>query len=78
MLLTVYVFKMSFEKSLYSTFAGEVNGNAMTPASRVSAINIVGDLLRKVGVSESNAYSTMFKLVVVTLLALASMQYLDL
>lgn len=56
----------------------EVNGNAMTPASRVSAINIVGDLLRKVGVSESNAYSTMFKLVVVTLLALATMQYLDL
>ncbi|XP_026488207.1 nuclear distribution protein nudE-like 1 isoform X1 [Vanessa tameamea] len=27
----------------------EVNGNAMTPSSRVSAINIVGDLLRKVG-----------------------------
>lgn len=32
---------------------GEVNGNAMTPSSRVSAINIVGDLLRKVGVSNS-------------------------
>ncbi|XP_063533915.1 nuclear distribution protein nudE-like 1 isoform X1 [Cydia strobilella] len=27
----------------------EINGNAMTPSARVSAINIVGDLLRKVG-----------------------------
>lgn len=33
-------------------FPGEINGNAMTPSSRVSAINIVGDLLRKVGVSQ--------------------------
>lgn len=32
--------------------SGEINGNAMTPSSRVSAINIVGDLLRKVGVSQ--------------------------
>lgn len=30
---------------------GEINGNAMTPSSRVTAINIVGDLLRRVGVS---------------------------
>lgn len=37
-------------KSIICT--GEINGNAMTPSSRVSAINIVGDLLRKVGVSQ--------------------------
>ncbi|CAK1547198.1 unnamed protein product [Leptosia nina] len=35
----------------------EVNGNAMTPSSRVSAINIVGDLLRKVGALESKLAS---------------------
>ncbi|XP_026317543.1 nuclear distribution protein nudE-like 1 isoform X1 [Hyposmocoma kahamanoa] len=35
----------------------EINGNAMTPSSRVTAINIVGDLLRKVGALESKLAS---------------------
>ncbi|KAI8435988.1 hypothetical protein MSG28_004135 [Choristoneura fumiferana] len=35
----------------------EINGNAMTPSARVSAINIVGDLLRKVGALESKLAS---------------------
>ncbi|XP_038211733.1 nuclear distribution protein nudE-like 1 isoform X4 [Zerene cesonia] len=35
----------------------QINGNAMTPSSRVSAINIVGDLLRKVGALESKLAS---------------------
>lgn len=29
----------------------------MTPSSRVTAINIVGDLLRKVGVSQLNVFT---------------------
>lgn len=39
-----------------SYLTGEINGNAMTPSSRVTAINLVGDLLRKVGVSSTKAY----------------------
>uniref|UniRef100_A0A2A4JU80 NUDE domain-containing protein n=1 Tax=Heliothis virescens TaxID=7102 RepID=A0A2A4JU80_HELVI len=37
------------QTSLMSPQKREINGNAMTPSSRVTAINIVGDLLRKVG-----------------------------
>ncbi|CAG9786159.1 unnamed protein product [Diatraea saccharalis] len=37
------------QTSISSPQKREINGNAMTPSSRVSAINIVGDLLRKVG-----------------------------
>ncbi|XP_028171797.1 nuclear distribution protein nudE-like 1 isoform X1 [Ostrinia nubilalis] len=37
------------QTSITSPLKREINGNAMTPSSRVSAINIVGDLLRKVG-----------------------------
>ncbi|CAG9584662.1 unnamed protein product [Danaus chrysippus] len=37
------------QTSLLAPTKRELNGNAMTPSSRVSAINIVGDLLRKVG-----------------------------
>ncbi|XP_045497126.1 nuclear distribution protein nudE-like 1 isoform X1 [Colias croceus] len=37
------------QTSIASPLRREINGNAMTPSSRVSAINIVGDLLRKVG-----------------------------
>ncbi|XP_023941318.2 nuclear distribution protein nudE-like 1 isoform X1 [Bicyclus anynana] len=37
------------QTSISSPAKREVNGNAMTPSSRVSAINLVGDLLRKVG-----------------------------
>ncbi|XP_045772285.1 nuclear distribution protein nudE-like 1 isoform X1 [Maniola jurtina] len=37
------------QTSMISPAKREVNGNAMTPSSRVSAINLVGDLLRKVG-----------------------------
>ncbi|XP_072931980.1 nuclear distribution protein nudE-like 1 isoform X2 [Epargyreus clarus] len=37
------------QTSLTTPQKREINGNAMTPSSRVSAINIVGDLLRKVG-----------------------------
>ncbi|XP_050561062.1 nuclear distribution protein nudE-like 1 isoform X1 [Spodoptera frugiperda] len=37
------------QTSLMSPQKREINGNGMTPSSRVTAINIVGDLLRKVG-----------------------------
>ncbi|CAG5059745.1 unnamed protein product [Parnassius apollo] len=37
------------QTSISSPQKREINGNAMTPSSRVTAINIVGDLLRKVG-----------------------------
>ncbi|XP_068631758.1 nuclear distribution protein nudE homolog 1 [Battus philenor] len=37
------------QTSLSSPQKREINGNAMTPSSRVSAMNLVGDLLRKVG-----------------------------
>ncbi|XP_013143730.1 PREDICTED: nuclear distribution protein nudE-like 1 [Papilio polytes] len=37
------------QTSLTTPQKREINGNAMTPSSRVTAINIVGDLLRKVG-----------------------------
>ncbi|CAH4032585.1 unnamed protein product [Pieris brassicae] len=37
------------QTSIASPQRREINGNAMTPSSRVSAINLVGDLLRKVG-----------------------------
>lgn len=46
-------------------FTGEVNGNAMTPSSRVSAINIVGDLLRKVGVSNSTLMNRLWQILAV-------------
>ncbi|XP_073945347.1 nuclear distribution protein nudE-like 1 isoform X2 [Choristoneura fumiferana] len=42
---------------LSSPLKREINGNAMTPSARVSAINIVGDLLRKVGALESKLAS---------------------
>lgn len=45
------------QTSLNSPQKREINGNAMTPTSRVSAINIVGDLLRKVGALESKLAS---------------------
>lgn len=53
---------------------GEVNGNTMTPSSRVSAINIVGDLLRKVGVSHniSVLITTVKAFVVVVAIAILS------
>ncbi|CAH0723402.1 unnamed protein product, partial [Brenthis ino] len=41
------------QTSLSSPARREINGNAMTPSSRVTAINIVGDLLRRVGALES-------------------------
>ncbi|XP_059047021.1 nuclear distribution protein nudE homolog 1 isoform X2 [Achroia grisella] len=44
-------------QSLSSPQKREINGNAMTPSARVSAINIVGDLLRKVGALESKLAS---------------------
>lgn len=58
---------------------GEVNGNAMTPSSRVSAINIVGDLLRKVGVSHINLISIvlriiLFCIIIVTVVSLGIVQ----
>ncbi|XP_012546560.2 nuclear distribution protein nudE-like 1 isoform X1 [Bombyx mori] len=37
------------QTSIMSPQKREINGNAMTPSARVSAINLVGDLLRKVG-----------------------------
>jgi hypothetical protein len=52
------------------TVTGEINGNAMTPSARVSAINIVGDLLRKVGVSEFNIFPILFPAVVVSIVVL--------
>ncbi|XP_026725008.1 nuclear distribution protein nudE homolog 1-like [Trichoplusia ni] len=45
------------QTSLMSPQKREINGNAMTPSSRVTAINIVGDLLRKVGALESKLAS---------------------
>ncbi|XP_023941319.1 nuclear distribution protein nudE-like 1 isoform X2 [Bicyclus anynana] len=45
------------QTSISSPAKREVNGNAMTPSSRVSAINLVGDLLRKVGALESKLAS---------------------
>ncbi|XP_034830908.1 nuclear distribution protein nudE-like 1 isoform X2 [Maniola hyperantus] len=45
------------QTSMISPAKREVNGNAMTPSSRVSAINLVGDLLRKVGALESKLAS---------------------
>ncbi|XP_072931979.1 nuclear distribution protein nudE-like 1 isoform X1 [Epargyreus clarus] len=45
------------QTSLTTPQKREINGNAMTPSSRVSAINIVGDLLRKVGALESKLAS---------------------
>lgn len=45
------------QTSLMSPQKREINGNAMTPSSRVSAINLVGDLLRKVGALESKLAS---------------------
>ncbi|XP_053607223.1 nuclear distribution protein nudE-like 1 [Plodia interpunctella] len=44
-------------QTLSSPQKREINGNAMTPSARVSAINIVGDLLRKVGALESKLAS---------------------
>ncbi|KAM3964494.1 nuclear distribution protein nudE isoform 2-T2 [Aphomia sociella] len=44
-------------QNLSSPQKREINGNAMTPSARVSAINIVGDLLRKVGALESKLAS---------------------
>lgn len=52
---------------------GEINGNAMTPSSRVTAINIVGDLLRKVGVSQLNA-STFVKAVLALIVVLVTLK----
>lgn len=40
----------------FLSFAGLANSStnaALTPSARISALNIVGDLLRKVGVSKS-------------------------
>lgn len=48
----------------------------MTPSSRVSAINIVGDLLRKVGVSQINILSTLLKVIVVIIVVLFTLEYL--
>ncbi|KAI5651875.1 nuclear distribution protein nudE-like 1 isoform X2 [Phthorimaea operculella] len=45
------------QTSISSPQKREINGNAMTPSSRVTAINIVGDLLRKVGALESKLAS---------------------
>ncbi|XP_045526314.1 nuclear distribution protein nudE homolog 1 isoform X2 [Pieris brassicae] len=45
------------QTSIASPQRREINGNAMTPSSRVSAINLVGDLLRKVGALESKLAS---------------------
>ncbi|CAH2980278.1 unnamed protein product [Chilo suppressalis] len=45
------------QTSISSPQKREINGNAMTPSARVSAINIVGDLLRKVGALESKLAS---------------------
>ncbi|XP_049868814.1 nuclear distribution protein nudE-like 1 isoform X2 [Pectinophora gossypiella] len=45
------------QTSITSPQKREINGNAMTPSSRVTAINIVGDLLRKVGALESKLAS---------------------
>ncbi|XP_047023877.1 nuclear distribution protein nudE-like 1 isoform X2 [Helicoverpa zea] len=45
------------QTSLMSPQKREINGNGMTPSSRVTAINIVGDLLRKVGALESKLAS---------------------
>ena len=53
--------------------SGEINGNAMTPSSRVTAINIVGDLLRKVGVSQLDIF-TLFKAVLVLIVALVTLE----
>lgn len=44
----------------------------MTPSSRVSAINLVGDLLRKVGVS--NTVTMLAKLVAVIMVALITVE----
>lgn len=52
---------------------GEINGNGMTPSSRVTAINIVGDLLRKVGVSHTNVL-TLVKAVLVLIVALVTLE----
>lgn len=52
----ISLYKIPYEFGI--NFAtGEINGNAMTPSSRVTAINIVGDLLRKVGVSQLNMFT---------------------
>lgn len=45
------------QTNIATPFKRELNGNAMTPSSRISAMNIVGDLLRKVGALESKLSS---------------------
>ncbi|XP_041978757.1 nuclear distribution protein nudE homolog 1 isoform X1 [Aricia agestis] len=45
------------QTSVTSPLKREVNGNTLTPSARVSAINIVGDLLRRVGALESKLAS---------------------
>ncbi|KAM3916676.1 nuclear distribution protein nudE homolog 1 isoform 1-T2 [Leptodactylus fuscus] len=48
---------LQFRKSLDDGYGGTPMGTPLTPSARISALNIVGDLLRKVGALESKLAS---------------------
>lgn len=48
----------------------------MTPSARVSAINIVGDLLRKVGVSDIRIIKTLIKAMIVLVVTIITFEYI--
>mgnify|MGYP001791075763 CR=1 FL=1 len=51
--MLMYVFVMIFVDGAAITGTGTPGTNPLTPTARISALNIVGDLLRKVGALET-------------------------